>query len=558
MTRVSTFVLTCLVLCACQAERDREDRRIPVDTILHNGKVITIDAGLTLASAVAVSGENIVAVGSDELLDKYVAKSQLDLGGRVLMPGFVDSHTHIRGQPQRYIDLTKTTSIEEIRNLVRAKAAELGSGEWITGYGWSEDFMAELRRPLRGDLDDAAAENPVLLTRAGGHSAVANSLALRLAEVDATTPQPEGGVIERGADGRLNGVIRERQDIVSRLIPEATNEEVRDSLVAELKRQLSLGITSLTHANASIEAFPEWQLIYRMHRGSLPRASVQVFWVDPATMAAFGMKSGDGDEHLRVGPIKIFVDGGFTGPAAYTNEPYKGETEYRGKLSIEPAELQRIIRELNEAGWQTGIHAIGDAAIELVVDELAAALDETPRVDHRHYLNHFTVMPSSETMKKMAEYGIAITQQPNFTYTLEGRYVDYLDGERLEHNNPLRTPMNHGIHVAISSDILPIGPMVGIYAAVTRKGLSGRVFAADEALTVMEALQAYTLYGAYLSFEEDRKGSIEVGKLADMIVLDQDILEVDAAHIMDIRVDQTWLGGKLVYERQDQGGSGGQ
>ena len=547
-TKMAVLVLS-LVLAAC--DKSPEDSRARVDTILHNGKVITIDAGLSIASAVVVSGDSIVAVGGEELLDEYVAEDTVDLAGKVLMPGFIDSHTHIRGEPQRHIDLTETKSIEEIKGLVRNKAEELGEGEWITGYGWSEDFMAELRRPLRADLDEAAPNNPVLLTRAGGHSAVANSLALRQAEITATTPQPESGVIEIDDDGQLNGVIRERQDIVSRLIPEATNEEVRDSLIAELKRQLRLGITSLTHATGSIEAYPEWEYVYSQHRGSLPRAAVQVYWIDPETMMAFGKKSGDGDEHLRVGPIKIFVDGGFTGPAAYTKEPYKDESEYRGKLSIEPAELTRIVRELNAAGWQTGIHAIGDAAIELTVDELAAALDENPRVDHRHYLNHFTVMPSSETMKKMAEYGIGITQQPNFTYTLEGRYVDYLDGDRVEHNNPLRTPMNHGVHVAISSDILPIGPMVGIYAAVTRKGLSGRVFAADEALTVMEALQAYTLYGAYLSFEEGQKGSIEPGKLADMIVLDQDILTIDPAHIMDINIEQTWLGGKLVYERSE-------
>ena len=329
---------------------------------------------------------------------------------------------------------------------------------------------------MRADLDEAAPNNPVLITRAGGHSAVANSLALRQAEITSSTPQPENGVIEKDENGELNGVIRERQDIVARLVPEATNEEVRDSLIAELKRQLGLGITSLTHATGSIDDYQEWEYVYSLHRGSLPRTSMQVFWIDPETMTAFGKKTGDGDEHLRVGPIKIFVDGGFTGPAAYTKEPYKGESEYRGTLSIDPGELTRIIGELNAAGWQTGIHAIGDAAIELAVDELALALDENPRVDHRHYLNHFTVMPSSESMQKMAEYGIAITQQPNFTYTLEGRYVDYLDGDRVEHNNPLRTPMNHGIHVAISSDILPIGPMVGIYAAVTRKGLSGPGF----------------------------------------------------------------------------------
>jgi predicted amidohydrolase YtcJ len=549
MKKLIAMLVAVLVVGAC--ERAPEDTRIRVDLLFHNGKVATIDAGLSIATAVAVTGDRITAVGGEELLASYVAGQTIDLGGNFMMPGFIDSHTHLRGQPQRYIDLTKTTSIEEIKGLVTAKAEELGIGEWITGYGWSEDFMAEQRRPLRDDLDEAAPENPVLLTRAGGHSASMNSMALRLAEVTESTTQPEGGVIEKGDDGRLNGIIRERQDIVSYLVPEPTFEEVRDDLVDVLKTQFSFGITSFTHATGTLESWPEWEIVYGMHRGDLPRASIQVHWEGQEAMAAFGRKSGDGDEHLRVGPIKIFVDGGFTGPAAYTREPYRGEESFRGKLSIDPVELSTTIRDLHNAGWQTGIHAIGDAAIELAVDELALALDETPRVDHRHYLNHFTVMPSADSMAKMAEYGVAITQQPNFTYTLEGRYVDYLDGDRVEHNNPLRTPMNHGIHVAISSDILPIGPMVGLYAAVTRKGLSGRVFAAEEALTMIEALQAYTLYGAWLSFEEDEKGSVEPGKLADLIVLDRDLLTIAPEHIMDTRVLQTWLGGKLVYEYQE-------
>ncbi len=548
MNRILTSLIFSLCLFAC-SEAPVDDR-IQVDTILHNGKVITIDADLSLASAVAIDDTHIVAVGGEELLDSYRSDNTRDLGGRVLMPGFNDSHTHLRGRPQRYIDLTKTRSIEEMMRQVSDKVTELGVGEWVTGYGWSEDVMAELRRPLRSDIDEAAPENPVLLTRAGGHSAVANSMALRLAEVTATTEQPENGVIEKDENGELNGVIRERQDIVSRLIPQPTNEEVRDNLVDILNEQLSLGITSFTNAMTSIEAYSEWELIYNMHRGSLPRGSIQVAWEGPEAMTAFGKKTGDGDEHLKVGPIKIFVDGGFTGPAAYTKEPYKGETDYRGTLSLTLEELSTILTEAHAAGWQFGIHAIGDAAIELAIDELAVTLDAMPKDDHRHYLNHFTIMPSAESMDKMAAYGIAITQQPNFTYTLDGRYSEYLDGDRLKHNNPLRTPMNHGVRVAISSDILPIGPMVGIYAAVTRKGMSGTVFGEEEKLTVMEALRGYTLYGAWLNFEEDRKGSIEPGKLADMIVLDQDILTIDPDHIMDINVEQTWLGGKLVYERQ--------
>jgi len=545
MARIVTSLLIGLSLSACGDSSRIEPTK--ADTIFYNGKIVTLDQQLSIASTVVVDDGRIIAVGDDDVADGYDAATAVDLGGKLAMPGFIDSHTHIRGRPQRYIDLTKTRSIEELRGQVSDKARELGPGEWITGYGWSEDVMAELRRPLRRDLDDAAPENPVLLTRAGGHSAVANSLALELAEVNLDTPQPESGVIERGDDGELNGVIRERQDIVSKLIPEATYAEVRESLIGILREQLSLGITSLVHATGSLEAYAEWEHVYGLHRGSLPRAAIQVFWEGPEAMSAFGRRTGDGDDHLRLGPIKIFVDGGFTGPAAFTKEPYKGESEYRGKLSLTPEELRRIIREAHAANWQLGIHAIGDAAIELTIDELAAALDELPRSNHRHYLNHFTVMPSGEAMDKMAEYDIAITQQPNFTYTLDGRYSEYLDGDRLQHNNPLRTPMDHGIHVAISSDILPIGPMVGIYAAVTRKGMSGNVYGAEEALTVMEALRGYTLYGAYLTFEEDEKGSLEPGKLADMIVLDQDILTIDPDHIMDIRVEQTWLGGKLVY-----------
>ncbi|MBL4574381.1 MAG: amidohydrolase family protein, partial [Gammaproteobacteria bacterium] len=246
--------------------------------------------------------------------------------------------------------------------------------------------------------------------------------------------------------------------------------------------------------------------------------------------------------------IKVFADGGFTGPAAFTKEPYLNQGDYRGYLNMPAEELVSHINEIHDAGWQMGIHAIGDAAIELVVDTLVDALTRNPREDHRTYLNHFSMRPSDATMEKMAEYGIHITQQPNFTYTLEGRYVANLDGWRLEHNNPLRSPMDHGIHVAISSDILPIGPLVGIYAAVTRKGMSGRVFGADEAITIEEAIAGYTIKGAYLGFEEDIKGSLEPGKLADMIVLSRDILTIDPEEIMDIEIEQTYVGGELVYQ----------
>jgi hypothetical protein len=432
---------------------------------------------------------------------------------------------------------------------VADKAAAVGPGNWITGYGWSEDELAEQRRPLRSDLDAAAPGHPVILTRAGGHSAVVSSAALALAGIDATTPDPDGGIIERDAHGELNGIIRERQEIVERMVPPTPRAEMRPDLEARLVALFEKGITSIIQAQDTIDNFPEWEAVYAEGRGRLPRAAVQLTYEGHDAMTAFGRKTGDGDEHLKVGAIKIFADGGFTGPAAYTTKPYKGQDAYRGKLNMSESELASLIRQAHLDGWQLGIHAIGDAAIQIAVADLVAALEEAPRPDHRHYLNHFTIMPDEDTMRAMAEHGIAITQQPNFTYTLEGRYVANLDGERLETNNPLRTPIEHGIHLAISSDILPIGPMVGIYAATTRRGMSGRIFGPQEKLTRSEALRAYTVGGAWLTWEENEKGTLEPGKLADFIVLSADPLTIPDEAIMGIEVLETWLGGNLVFEK---------
>ena len=520
-----------------------------VDLILTNGKIITVDDEFSIRNTVVVDDGRIIETGGAELALKYQSDETVDLQGKVLMPGFNDSHTHIRGRPQRYIELGDVSSISEIQDLIRTKITEIGEGEWVTGYGWSEDELEEGRRPLRADLDAAAPNNPVILTRAGGHSAVVNSSALNLADVTLATPQPEGGVIERGQDGQLNGVIRERQELVGRLVPDSTYEELIASLETNLNDLLRLGITSITDASKPPGQFAMWEELYRTAKLPLPRSQVQFQWFDVDGINDVKARVGKGTDFLKIGPIKVFADGGFTGPAAYTLEPYRNQGEYRGYLNMPPRELAAHLNEIHDAGWQIGIHAIGDAAIVMVVNILADALERNPREDHRHYLNHFSMRPPELTMDLMAEHQIHITQQPNFTYTLEGRYVDNLDGWRLQHNNPLRSPMDHGIKVAISSDILPIGPMVGIYAAVTRKGMTGTVYGADEAITREEAIRAYTATGAYLNFEEDIKGSIEPGKFADMIVLSDDILSVTDEQIMDIRVLGTYVDGKLVYSR---------
>lgn len=550
-TRVLCGAAVAALLAGCEPAPQAPE---PVDLLLTDAHILTVDEAFSTASVMAVHEGRVVAVGDASLIEGYAPERTLALEGATVMPGFDDSHSHVQSYARHHIPLAGVESIAAIQDAVREKAAALGPGAWITGYGWSEDELQEGRRPLRDDLDAAAPDNPVILTRAGGHSAVANSSALSIAEVDGNTPQPEGGVIERDENGRLNGVIRERQDIVSRFAPEATFEELEESLAANLRALLPLGITSVTHASERVERWPVWRQVYTASGTELPRARVQMHWEGPEAMAAFLETAHDDLDRsrLQLGPVKIFADGGFTGPAAYTKEPYVGQGDYRGYLNMPEAELRALVDEVHRSGWQLGIHAIGDAAIEITADALVDAIEATPREDHRHYLNHFSMRPSDETMMAMAAHGIAITQQPNFTYTLAGRYSDNLDGWRLEHNNPLRSPMDQGIFLAISSDILPIGPMVGLYAATTRRGMDGRVYGADEAITMAEAITAYTHGGAWLAFEEDRRGRLVPGQFADFIVLSEDPMTAAPEAIMDIEVDQTWIAGEQVWVRRAQ------
>ena len=332
-------------------------------------------------------------------------------------------------------------------------------------------------------------------------------------------------------------------------MPDATPDELVGSLEVNLNNLLADGITSIIDASKAPAEYAMWEGLYDSAELPLPRAALQFQWFDPPAIAAVKARVGEATSFSRSARSR------FSPRRLYDPRPsLRSHTRDRAISAAyhryAEEDLIAHLNEIHDAGWQMGIHAIGDAAIELVVDILAGALENNPREDHRHYLNHFSMRPSDATMETMAQHGIAITQQPNFTYTLEGRYVENLDGWRLQHNNPLRSPMDHGVTVAISSDILPIGPMVGLYAAVTRKGMTGAVYAEEEKITIEEAIRGYTRTGAWLLFEEDVKGSLEPGKYADMIVLSDDLLTIDPERIMDVEVEQTWLAGRLVYTSQ--------
>ncbi|MCJ2185834.1 amidohydrolase [Novosphingobium beihaiensis] len=545
------------------------------DMVLYGGQVVTMDPDRPSASAVAVRDGKIVAVGGDGIASQYDAAETIDLKGRMLMPGFIDTHVHIIGQPRRAVDLSKAHSIAGIQQLVRDKARELGKGEWITGYGWDEAQLAEKRNIVSTDLDEAAPDNPVALTRAGSHSIAGNSMAMRLAGIGRTTPNPDHGVIEHFANGEPNGIIRERTDLYSKLVPPPAAGEMKPSFVARLKALLPLGITSLMEALTTIDdepvgkggiaggkgpstapTFRQFREIYAEQGESLPRATLYIFYPGAERLKAFPYHTGYGDDRLKLGPIGegLFADGGFTGPTAWTLQDYKGMPGFRGRAATPPDELRAMVRTARDLGWQLGIHAIGDAAIQRLVGIYAQALAEKPQKDARWFTAHLTMLPPPETLSLMASHGIWAAVQPNFLYNLEGRYNETLEGERLQHINPVGTPLRWGVHLAFGSDNLPIGPLYGFYVAVTRKGQSGTVYGADEAVSRIAALRAYTQDAAWLTWDEKKKGSLTPGKLADMIVLDHNLLTVPEEEILDTRVDITIVGGKTVYRRQPEQG----
>lgn len=541
----------------------------PVDMLLFNGKVLTVDEDFSIKSAIAIKDGRIVVVGGPEVARDYTAAKSVDLKGRTLMPGFIDTHLHLYGLSKRSVEPGKARSIAELKAMVTAKAKQLGPGEWITGYGWDEALLTDKRVPLRADLDAAAPDNPVVLTRAGAHSAVGNSLALKLAGIDEKTPDPESGLIERLTDGRPNGIIRERTDLYLRLVPGDTPADMRPSYISSLKNLLSLGITSFMEAYGSIDdepvdkggtgetprrhSYKQFKSIYDEMGADLPRISLYIGYPGAERLKAFPYHTGHGDDRLKLGPIgENPYDGGFTGPTALTKEDYKGQPGFRGTAFMTPDQAREMIETSAALGWQLGTHAIGDAAIETVAGLYHESLTKQPRADHRWFLSHFTMIPSSATMDMMAKDGVWAAAQPNFLYNLMGRYKSTLDGERLTHINPVASPLKHEVRVAFGSDNLPIGPMVGIYAATTRKGPAGDILGPEEAVTREEAIRLYTREAAYLTWDEKKKGSLEPGKFADLIVLDRDPLTVPDEQLLDTQVDLTIVNGRVVFDRATQ------
>jgi predicted amidohydrolase YtcJ len=460
----------------------------------------------------------------------------------------------------------EATTVDELKRALAAESARRDEGAWIVG-SLSREVWPNAQLPTRTDLDEGTLTNPVLLTR-GPHTTVLNSRALELAGIDRNTTFPGGGHIghdEHGEpDGRLYDSARR---LVANVAPTQGRGEVDfETGLGNLKSLLlqfaSSGVTSVNVAGVRPDVLRYFQELYSRHGGELPRAVLQIrlrpgfdayddldesVRVAIAEMEALGFVTGFGDQRLRIGAIKMSIDGGLSAPAYWSLEPYENRPDYTGAIRIPAAAFYPVARRAHELGWQLGIHVMGDAAVQMVVDQLERILTELPREDHRHYLHHVAVKPPPETIDKMARHNIGVASQPAFTVGLGSFAVESLAGRREATMNPTRSLLDAGVWVSWGSDGAPYGPRVTLWTGITRKGWDDRVYGAEEAVSREEAIRLHTWAPAYQTFLEKELGTIEVGKHADFTVVGEDILTMDADRIRYLPVVATIVGGRQIY-----------
>jgi len=532
------------------------------DKVFLNGRVITVDADNSIAAAVAIRGDKIVAVGETEKIKNFVGpNTQLfDLKQKALLPGFIDAHCHMLafGLNLGQVDCSypAVRSIEDILESISQKTRCIPKGQWIRGWGWDEFALKEGRPPNRFELDKAAPNHPVILNRTCIHASAANSMALKKAGIDGQTENPYGGEIERDAKGRPTGLLREMpaMDLIESVIDLPEIPDLREALKQADKVFLREGITSIHDAGvgsvnrADVRAYQEAvtqdNIQVRIYMTLREYTYRKLAYQDDG----LGVYTGFGDNRLRIGPVKLLIDGGIGARTAAMRESYENEPDEKGFLTIPRSQLVHRMRKAHENKFQLAVHAIGDLAIETTLDCYEEILNSIPRENHRHRIEHFACA-APDLVSRARKLNIQPVIQPTFLYRLGESFAKNL-GKRIQFVIPCNSLIQAGLRPAGSSDrpVVPGNPLLGIYAAVTRKTDANTVLAPDEKISVMDAIRLFTINGAYVSFEEDIKGSIEPGKLADLIILNQDPLSVDPDKLKDLEVQLTMINGKVAFK----------
>jgi predicted amidohydrolase YtcJ len=524
------------------------------DQVLLNGNIYTARQGSTFrrVQALAIAGSRILASGDNrEIRAMAGAETKIvDLSGRTVLPGFNDAHTHVASSGLNHLlavdcDLR---SIAEIQAAIRTRASQTPKGQWIFGFKYDDTKTRDGRKISAHDLDSAAPDHPVAIRHRGGHTGFYNSLALSKSDINAKTPQPAGGQIVHDSQGLLTGELRETATgLVKVPAREATRSDRREGVKLMTRLFAKAGVTSTHDAGGAPDDLRAYQDAHEA--GELHcrvYALIRYPFIDQ--MIAAGVRTGFGDEWIRTGAMKLVSDGSISERTARLSTPYEGRPDDHGIQVMPEDELYKHALKAYLAGWQIGTHANGDAGIDVALRVYERLQREHPRKDPRFRLEHCTVV-NDALLRRIRSLNAIPT--PFWTYVYyHGEKMREYGEERLNHMFAMRSFLDHGIRVAPGSDYVPgpFEPMMALQSCVTRTDSQGHLWGASQRISVAEAIDASTRNGAYASFEEGIKGTLEPGKLADMVVLGRDPFTEDPSALAKIPVERTMAGGRWVYE----------
>ena len=542
----------------------QDQNRPAADLIVTNAKVYTVDKQQPRAEAVAVLGERIVAVGSASAIDAWRGPGShvIDAGGRLVLPGFNDAHVHFiaSGMGLASVQLKDAASPQEFAARIAQYAAKQPKGRWILGGTWDEQRWNPPQLPSRELIDGATPDNPVAVSRYDGHMYLANSLALKLAHITADTPDPPGGEIGRDAHGNPTGILKDAaQKLIDEVIPPLNHEQRLEVARHALEYARSLGVTSVQEMGNPGEDLSRNLEVYKEleEREELTtRIYVAPMIEDWQNYAKAGIRHAFGSSLLRAGAIKAYADGSLGSSTAYFFEPYSDDPHTRGLLTDEMQPLSKMRSRMmgaDKAGLQLCVHAIGDEAISLTLDLFQDVVKSNGERDRRLRIEHAQHIAPKD-FDRFARLGVIASVQPYHAID-DGRWAEKRIGaERIKTSYAYHSLLEHGVRLALGTDwdVAPLNPLLTIYAAVTRATLDGKNpngWVPEQKLSVAQAVEAYTVGSAYAEFQEKDKGSITPGKLADMVILSDDIFSIDPMAIRNVQVETTIMGGKVVWER---------